>query len=268
MEAPGRRARISKAAPKPAGPRAHDDDVVVFHGGDEYYLIKALAVASSLPGRSRIPGNWAFRPRLEEFSLHWGPKPEYSYAEANNGSSTPRARSIRHDDRLPFPIPAPSASAWPGFSSGLERRAIRSEEAGLLSRLFGKLFAILYIVGIGTGFVMTLQFGTNWGRFSNFVNGIFGPILEGRGPHSLLPRVHFLRDLDVRAGARSRKACAVSPSSWSRWAPPSPPSGSPPRIPGCRPRPAMPFPPTAAGPSSSISGRPSSIPRPYRVSSM
>jgi cytochrome d ubiquinol oxidase subunit I len=59
----------------------------------------------------------------------------------------------------------------------LEGRAAREEEAGTLSRLFGKIFAILYIVGIATGVVMSLQFGTNWGRFTNFVSGIFGPIL-------------------------------------------------------------------------------------------
>ncbi len=59
----------------------------------------------------------------------------------------------------------------------LESRAAKRADADVLSRLFGKLFAILYIVGIGTGVVMSLQFGTNRGRFINFVSGIFGPIL-------------------------------------------------------------------------------------------
>jgi cytochrome d ubiquinol oxidase subunit I len=59
----------------------------------------------------------------------------------------------------------------------LEARAAKREDAAVLSRLFGKVFAILYIIGIATGVVMSLQFGTNWSRFANFVNGVFGPIL-------------------------------------------------------------------------------------------
>lgn len=59
----------------------------------------------------------------------------------------------------------------------LEGRASKRPDAEVLSRLFGKIFAILYVVGIATGIVMTLQFGTNWSRFMNFVNGIFGPLL-------------------------------------------------------------------------------------------
>lgn len=59
----------------------------------------------------------------------------------------------------------------------LEGRASKRPDADVLSRLFGKIFAILYVVGIATGIVMTLQFGTNWSRFMNFVNGIFGPLL-------------------------------------------------------------------------------------------
>jgi cytochrome d ubiquinol oxidase subunit I len=59
----------------------------------------------------------------------------------------------------------------------LEAKAARNAEADVLSRLFGKVFTILYIVGIGSGIVMSLQFGTNWSRFTNFVSGVFGPIL-------------------------------------------------------------------------------------------
>lgn len=59
----------------------------------------------------------------------------------------------------------------------LEGRARKRPDVEVLSRLFGKIFAIIYILGIATGFVMSLQFGTNWSRFTNFVSGIFGPIL-------------------------------------------------------------------------------------------
>jgi cytochrome d ubiquinol oxidase subunit I len=63
----------------------------------------------------------------------------------------------------------------------LEARASRPGAAldgsEAASALFGKLFAIVYVLGIASGVVMSLQFGTNWGRFSNFVSGVFGPIL-------------------------------------------------------------------------------------------
>jgi cytochrome bd ubiquinol oxidase subunit I len=67
--------------------------------------------------------------------------------------------------------------AW--FLVWLERRAwkIGDADSVAFNRFFGKLFAILYIVGLASGIVMTLQFGTNWGRFATFANGIFGPIL-------------------------------------------------------------------------------------------
>lgn len=59
----------------------------------------------------------------------------------------------------------------------LEARAARDPSAEPVNRLFGRIFAILYIVGIASGIAMTLQFGTNWSRFSVFVNDIFGPLL-------------------------------------------------------------------------------------------
>ena len=59
----------------------------------------------------------------------------------------------------------------------LEARAARDPSAEPANRLFGRIFAILYIVGIASGIVMTLQFGTNWSRFAVFVNDIFGPLL-------------------------------------------------------------------------------------------
>ncbi|RJP82810.1 MAG: cytochrome ubiquinol oxidase subunit I [Candidatus Zixiibacteriota bacterium] len=44
-------------------------------------------------------------------------------------------------------------------------------------RLFGKLLALTFAVGVATGVVMEFQFGTNWAEYSKFVGGIFGPPL-------------------------------------------------------------------------------------------
>ena len=67
--------------------------------------------------------------------------------------------------------------AW--LIAWLERRAWKRQdlEAASFARLFGVVFAILYIVGIATGLVMALQFGTNWAKFTTFVNAVFGPLL-------------------------------------------------------------------------------------------
>jgi len=43
-----------------------------------------------------------------------------------------------------------------------------------VARLFARLLGLTFVVGVSTGLVMIFQFGTNWGRYSNFVGSIFG----------------------------------------------------------------------------------------------
>ncbi len=50
----------------------------------------------------------------------------------------------------------------------------RDEDYLQLGKLFGKLLAITFAVGVATGIVMEFQFGTNWGEYSKFVGDIFG----------------------------------------------------------------------------------------------
>lgn len=50
-----------------------------------------------------------------------------------------------------------------------------------VGRLFGRLFAINFVVGIASGVVMLFQFGTNWATYSKFVANVFGAPLAAEG---------------------------------------------------------------------------------------
>lgn len=43
-----------------------------------------------------------------------------------------------------------------------------------LADYFGNIFIVNYAIGIVTGIGMSLQFGTNWSRYSNFMGDVFG----------------------------------------------------------------------------------------------
>lgn len=115
----------------------------------------------------------------------------------------------------------------------LERRAWKRQdlEAGHFARLFGTLFAILYILGIATGLVMALQFGTNWAKFSTFVNGVFGPLLVAEviiafflesvffgiwmfGGQRISPRMRWLSITLVAVGATISAFWITAADSW------------------------------------------------------
>lgn len=50
----------------------------------------------------------------------------------------------------------------------------RDEHYDELARFFGKLFIILFTLGVVTGIVQEFQFGMNWSSYSRFVGDIFG----------------------------------------------------------------------------------------------
>src|SRR4030066_1813999 len=43
-----------------------------------------------------------------------------------------------------------------------------------MTKFWGKLFLINFILGVVTGITMEFQFGMNWAEFSRYVGGIFG----------------------------------------------------------------------------------------------
>lgn len=61
----------------------------------------------------------------------------------------------------------------------METRYVRTRDQIYLdmTKFWGKLFLINFALGVVTGLTLEFQFGTNWGPFSVFVGGIFGPLL-------------------------------------------------------------------------------------------
>src|ERR1700709_63868 len=50
-----------------------------------------------------------------------------------------------------------------------------------ITRFWGKLFGINFVLGVATGLTMEFQFGTNWSYFSHYVGDIFGAPLALEG---------------------------------------------------------------------------------------
>ncbi|WP_067104931.1 cytochrome ubiquinol oxidase subunit I [Sphingopyxis granuli] len=50
-----------------------------------------------------------------------------------------------------------------------------------VTRFWGKLFGINFVLGVATGITMEFQFGTNWSYFSHYVGDIFGAPLAIEG---------------------------------------------------------------------------------------
>lgn len=72
-----------------------------------------------------------------------------------------------------------------GLRSGNERY----HEA---ARFWGRIFGINFAVGVVTGIPMEFQFGTNWGRFSNYAGGVIGITLAMEGMFAFFAESAFL----------------------------------------------------------------------------
>jgi cytochrome d ubiquinol oxidase subunit I len=61
----------------------------------------------------------------------------------------------------------------------LEGIAFFRKDTGVLrfARLLAKIFVITFAIGVGSGIIMSFQFGTNWSRFSVMVNDVIGSFL-------------------------------------------------------------------------------------------
>jgi len=53
----------------------------------------------------------------------------------------------------------------------------KKEEYKEMTRFWGRLFLLNFVVGVVTGLTLEFQFGTNWSRYSRYVGDIFGPLL-------------------------------------------------------------------------------------------
>jgi cytochrome d ubiquinol oxidase subunit I len=60
------------------------------------------------------------------------------------------------------------------------------------ARFWGRIFAVSFALGVVTGIPMEFQFGTNWGRFSNYAGGVIGLTLAMEGLFAFFAESAFL----------------------------------------------------------------------------
>ena len=72
---------------------------------------------------------------------------------------------------------------------GLYRGDERYHES---ARFWARIFAINFVVGVVTGIPLEFEFGTNWGRFSNFAGGVVGRTLAMEGMFAFFAESAFL----------------------------------------------------------------------------
>ncbi len=54
-------------------------------------------------------------------------------------------------------------------------------EYNTLAKLWTKIYALTFGIGVVTGIVMEFEFGTNWAVYSRYVGDIFGSALAAEG---------------------------------------------------------------------------------------
>jgi cytochrome d ubiquinol oxidase subunit I len=80
------------------------------------------------------------------------------------------------------------------------------------ARFWARIFGINFVVGVITGIPMEFQFGTNWGRFSNFAGGVIGLTLAMEGMFAFFAESAFLGLFlfgEKRLGPRGHMLSAV-----------------------------------------------------------
>src|SRR5438094_3498610 len=71
----------------------------------------------------------------------------------------------------------------------LRRRDERYHDA---ARFWARIFAVNFALGVVTGIPMEFQFGTNWGRFSNYAGGVIGLTVAMEGMFAFFAESAFL----------------------------------------------------------------------------
>jgi cytochrome d ubiquinol oxidase subunit I len=107
----------------------------------------------------------------------------------------------------------------------------KNEDFRKIARYVAKFFIITFAVGVATGIVMALQFGTNWNRMTNAINDIFGVFLVGEvifafflesffvgvyifGRGRVSPLVHWLSIVLVAIGTLISSFWILVANSW------------------------------------------------------
>ena len=129
---------------------------------------------------------------------------------------------------------------FPSFTIGLasflfvlEALWLRTRDDAYLAlyKFWLKIFALAFGMGVVSGIVMSYQFGTNWGPFSEFTSGVIGPLLAYEvlsaffleagflgimlfGLNRVGPRLHFTATTMVAIGTLFSAFWILSANSW------------------------------------------------------
>jgi cytochrome d ubiquinol oxidase subunit I len=102
-----------------------------------------------------------------------------------------------------------------------------------LSQFWLRIFAISFGMGVVTGIVMPLQFGTNWSRFADAAGNVISPLLAYEGLTAFFleatflgvllfgrklvpPAMHFVAAALVAAGTLSSSFWILAPTAGCR----------------------------------------------------
>ena len=81
-----------------------------------------------------------------------------------------------------------------------------------MTKFWGKLFGINFVMGITTGLTLEFQFGTNWAAFSKTAGGVIGQMLAMEGVFSFFLESSFL-GLSCMAKNTWAQSCTSCPRS-------------------------------------------------------
>jgi hypothetical protein len=90
--------------------------------------------------------------------------------------------SVRADGHVSLPVR--TAHAWPVLHAGHHGEHLCDHQAAdlaVITRFWGKLFGINFVLGVATGLTMEFEFGTNWAYYAHYVGDIFGAPLAIEG---------------------------------------------------------------------------------------
>ncbi|MBN1634182.1 MAG: cytochrome ubiquinol oxidase subunit I [Ignavibacteria bacterium] len=144
--------------------------------------------------------------------------------------------------RLQFAVTIAFHFIFPPISIGLGLMLVivewlgwkrNDEEYVKLGKFFSKILAITFAIGVASGLVMVLQFGTNWARYSAFVGDIFGAPLAAEaifafflestflglyifGRNKVSKGVHWFSILMVTIGATISAFWILVANSWQQ----------------------------------------------------
>jgi cytochrome bd ubiquinol oxidase subunit I len=144
--------------------------------------------------------------------------------------------------RLQFALTIGFHFLFPPISIGLAWLLVAMEGASWrtgnpvyerMSRMFAKLLALTFVVGVATGIVMEFQFGTNWSEYSKFVGDIFGAPLAAEsvfaffmestflglylfGRNRVSKGIHWFSILMVAVGATISAFWIIAANSWQQ----------------------------------------------------